>query len=351
MRTSVAILEARPETVVQDYSRLLKLIDFKALCGGVAPVLVPGIKGNSWFPGKGTPPWQLDGVLAGCVDQGQLSSDDPITCMVVSSDGKPKTGSGAGWGWEEILRRWGIANVDPDSRIPLSYRAHGNYPALEAVLPHGLAMPPALWEKPVIMLSVPGLGRREPVFGCVELLGRMLHLPHDRKKKRVPRSEVLAELLGYVGDSLVNTIHVMDAVIWDVPSGRGGSKPVLRHVILGGRDPLAVDATAMRLLGFQPTTLPWVRLASERGVGVAKKKEITILGQPELLDLDFQKRKSTLSTLPDWENPFWMKAEKSWARWLWQRTGRAAEIKKFRDTPWGSLFEMYRSGKHTGASS
>jgi hypothetical protein len=344
MRTSVAILEARPETVVQDYNRLLELVDFKDLCGGAAPVLVPGIRDGHWFPGRGTPPWQLDGVLKTCTDQENLTSDDPVSCLVVAPKGKYNIGSGSGWGWERILRERGIAIVPTDSREPLPYRPHGNFPALEAVLPHGLALPPALWDKPAVLMSVPGLGRIQPLFGCVDLLGRLLHLPQEKGQNKIPHSEIIAELLGYVGECLPNSIHVMDAVVWDVPAGRGGSKPVLRHVILAGRDPLAVDATAMRLLGFQPTSLSWVRLASERGAGVAKKKEISILGQPELLDLDFQKRKSTLSSLPDWDNPFWMKGEKAWARWLWQRTGRGTEIKKFRETSWGSLFETYQAG-------
>ncbi len=345
MRTSVAILETRPETVVQDYGRLLKLVGFQEFCGDVAPVLVPGIRENSWFPGRGTPPWQLEGVLAGCAANDCISTDDPITYMVVSS-GKKKTSKAAlRWGWDAVLRQRGITALGADAREPLPYRPQGHFPALEAILDHGLALPPALWDRPVIMLPVPGLGRRQPLFGCIDLLGQMLRLPQAKGQRKIPRSEILAELLGYVRDCLPNSFHVMDAVIWDVPRGKGGNRPVLKHIVLAGKDPLAVDSTAMRLMGFEPTSLSWVRLASERGAGVAKRNEISILGQPELLDLDFQKRNSNLTSVPDWENPFWMKDESRLAKWLWQLTGRTSEIKKFRDTSWGSLFETFQLDK------
>ena len=63
MRATVALVETRPETVREDYARVLKLAGF-ARPEPLASRLVLGTgPGGAWFPGAAATPWQ---VTAAC---------------------------------------------------------------------------------------------------------------------------------------------------------------------------------------------------------------------------------------------------------------------------------------------
>ena len=63
-KSRVAILRTKPETVREDYHRLLNLADYQEYVDKTADT---GLKMNiSWhffYPGSSTTPWQLDGVI------------------------------------------------------------------------------------------------------------------------------------------------------------------------------------------------------------------------------------------------------------------------------------------------
>ena len=51
-------------------------------------------------------------------------------------------------------------------------------------------------------------------------------------------------------------------------------------LLLVSTDPVAVDAVACRILGIEPLSLPFLRAASEAGLGCAREEEIEIRGEP-----------------------------------------------------------------------
>lgn len=58
--------------------------------------------------------------------------------------------------------------------------------------------------------------------------------------------------------------------------GRGpvGGKPVKMETIIAGSDVVATDATAARVMGFDPMRVPHIRMAHERGVGDMEGVEV-----------------------------------------------------------------------------
>jgi hypothetical protein len=55
-------------------------------------------------------------------------------------------------------------------------------------------------------------------------------------------------------------------------------KPVIKNVILASADQVAIDAVSARLMGFDPLTIKYLRLAHEQGLGCADPREIEIVG-------------------------------------------------------------------------
>ena len=63
MRAVVALVEAGPETIIEDYDRVLGWPGWTGYCLAGPVALVAQAVPGGWFPGAGSPPWQLDGVL------------------------------------------------------------------------------------------------------------------------------------------------------------------------------------------------------------------------------------------------------------------------------------------------
>ncbi len=55
-------------------------------------------------------------------------------------------------------------------------------------------------------------------------------------------------------------------------------KPVVKNVILASGDQTAFDAVSAKLMGFDPMSIKYIRLAHEAGLGVGDPKEIELVG-------------------------------------------------------------------------
>jgi hypothetical protein len=54
--------------------------------------------------------------------------------------------------------------------------------------------------------------------------------------------------------------------------------PHVKNVILASADQVAIDAVAAKLMGFDPLTIKFIRLAHDAGLGCGDPKEIEIVG-------------------------------------------------------------------------
>lgn len=58
--------------------------------------------------------------------------------------------------------------------------------------------------------------------------------------------------------------------------------PEVKNVLLASADSVAIDAVAAHMMGFDPMTLPFIRLAHERGLGTGRIEEIEIVGDVDV---------------------------------------------------------------------
>lgn len=111
-------------------------------------------------------------------------------------------------------------------------------------------------------------------FGCYPQHDRILLHPK------------LDRVLVLINQILKPRLAIMDGII--AMEGRGPINGKARpfDMVLGSTDPVALDATAMRLVGLDPMTSRHVRWAAEGGVGRIKPEEIEIDG-------DFERHRTT----------------------------------------------------------
>ena len=61
-------------------------------------------------------------------------------------------------------------------------------------------------------------------------------------------------------------------------------EPVQKNVILASGDQVAIDAVAAKMMGFDPMTIDYIRIAHEQGLGVGDPREIEIVGDDAVGD-------------------------------------------------------------------
>ena len=55
--------------------------------------------------------------------------------------------------------------------------------------------------------------------------------------------------------------------------------PQEKGLMLASADPTAIDAVAARMMGFDPMTIGFIRMAHEDGLGVGRFEEIEVVGE------------------------------------------------------------------------
>jgi hypothetical protein len=152
---------------------------------------------------------------------------------------------------------------------------------------------------------------------------------------------------------------VMDGTVIGDGAGPRTMIPREGNLILASADSVAIDATAARLMGYDPLAIPYLRMAHERGLGVADPREIELRGD-DVGDVNF--RCQTARSLVIWGDqlirrgplrplkhlllhsplvvwaPF---ASNVYHDWLWYPTIGRARIRAFAATGWGRLFARY----------
>jgi hypothetical protein len=307
MRAVVALVEARPETIIEDYDRVIELAGLAEMLADGPVALVPQVRPGGWFPGAGSPPWQLDGVLT-WLDKRQGSPPDAAgggrTTVVLPTSPAGGSAPAVGWAWEDVMARHGAETASEHFRHPRSFRAEPALPALETALPRGLSLPAGLRDRTTLLLPVPALDAVRPVTGAMAIL-RALLAPGLRKTAGESAGEILGDVIRFARQALPGLGVVMDAVLWQVGHRPGLHRPVARNILLAGRDPVAVDAVAARLAGRNAGQDPWLRQCSDQGLGAVS---------------DF----------------------------FWRTFKRSSQLKRHARTPWGGLFDAYRAGAPAG---
>jgi len=152
---------------------------------------------------------------------------------------------------------------------------------------------------------------------------------------------------------------VMDGTVAGDGAGPRTMVPRVKNVILASADSVAIDAVAARLMGFDPMEIPYLRMATEMGLGEARVNHIEIAGESIAgVDFGFQTRKSLViwgdqmirlgplrfaerlllhSPLVVWA-PF---ASNVYHDWMWYPTVGRRRIREFSRTEWGRLFREY----------
>ncbi len=353
----VAVVRARPETVIDDYARVMDLAGYRDVLARDRDTLLKlNLSWTKYFPACSSQPWQVDGVATKMIADGYSRARlIPIENRTVVTE--PRQGCRNNR-WKPVLERHGLTFT------PLTEVEWQVYPftspllKLNEIFPEGIQIPRIYPGRQIVHLPTVKTHGHAVMTGSVKnsfggLLREVRHYAHKYMH------EVLVDLLYMQRELHPAVFTVMDGTIAGDGAGPRTMIPRVKGLLLAAEDSVAIDAIASKLMGFDPLSIPFLRMAHERGLGIADPRDIELVGDDVSGEnFGFQTRRSLViwgdqmirrgflrplerlllhSPLMVWA-PF---ASNVYHDACWYPTIGRARIRTFMRTEWGRLFRKY----------
>jgi uncharacterized protein (DUF362 family) len=272
----VAVLKTGPETVLDDYGRLLHLAGYqKALPRDRETLLKVNISWQTWYPACSTTPWQLEGVIRRLQADGykRLMAAHNATVVVDSYVGEENNKQ------RYVTDKYGVPSwhlYEPEFEW-VRYEPREPFLVLDQIYPEGVYIPRCFYGRNIIQLPTVKTHVFTTITGAMKnafggLLNNRRHWTHS------VIHETVVDLLQIQQDVHSGVFAVMDGTFAGDGPGPRAMHWHEKDILLASADQVAIDAISAKLQGFDPMSLPFIRLAHERGLGVGDPREIEIVG-------------------------------------------------------------------------
>ena len=358
MKSTVILLKTAPETVIDDIAQLITRAGMSTLDRPKTTILKDNISWHLPFLSANTTPWQLEGTIRALQALGFKDLIAVHNNTVVTDPHKGLRLNKLA----PIYRKYAITefnNFDPDVRW-VRYEPKSEMRVLPRIFPKGIFLPEIFFDKNIVHLPTmkthiytTTTGAMKNAFGG--LLNTRRHYTHS------VIHETLVDLLAIQKEIHSGLFAVMDGTVSGSGPGPRTMTPHDTSLLLAGSDMVAIDAVASWLMGFEPMTIPYIRLAHEAGLGCGRMEEIEIDGEAPAAH---RRVYSVGDNLPSfvgdrlWFGPFKplqhlffhtpMVNVFIWASYIyhdyfwWQVIGKRRQ-RRFRATSvWGKLWEAYK---------
>ena len=360
MPSRVAVLKTSPEKVLDDYARLMNLAEFEKFISKENDTLIKlNLSWTKYFPSCSSQPWQLEGLvltlLQGGFPKTRLFPVENKTVVTHPVKGAKNNQ------WASVLERYGL-DFFPLTEVEwTAYSFKGKLLKMNEVFPEGFQIPKMFVGKNIIHLPTVKTHGHSVTTGAIKnafggLLKEFRHYAHKYIH------EVLVDLMTIQKELHPGIFCVVDGAVCGDGAGPRTMIPRIGNIILASGDSVAVDAVAARIMGFEPLSIPYIRMCHEQGLGIGNLQEIDIIGDDiSKFNLHFKTKRSLViwgdqmlrigflrflerillrSPLVIWA-PL---ASNIYHDWLWYPTIGRYRIRKFARTDWGKLWQKYKEG-------
>lgn len=276
--SKVAVLKTSPETVLEDYAKLMRLADYPVELSKDKPLALKiNISWHHWYPACSTAPWQLEGVIKTLLDDGfdreKIYGAHNRTVVVSARAGEVANKH------RVVLEKYDIANIHLyENEEWITYEPKQDLMVLPEIFPHGIHIPKRLIGSSIIHLPTMKTHVFTTMTGAMKnAFGGLLH--ERRHWTHSVIHETLVDLLTIQKDIHPGIFAVMDGTFAGDGPGPRAMIPYVKDFILASRDQVAIDSVSAKMMGFDPMKLDFIRLAHEKGLGVGNPSEIEVVGE------------------------------------------------------------------------
>lgn len=281
-KSTVAILRTSPRTILADYHKLMNLAGYQDVVAKDADTaLKVNISWHFFFPGSSTTPWQLEGVIRAMKRDGydaqQVHACHNRTVVIDAHLGERENKQ------LNVVQAHGLRNVhlyEGEEWIHIG-DAVGDltkqFLCLNEVYKDGFLIPKRFIGENIVHLPTvkthvftTTTGAMKNAFGG--LLNEHRHWTHP------VIHETLVDLLMIQKKIHRGVFAVMDGTFAGDGPGPRCMMPHVKNVILASADQVAIDAVAAKLMGMDPMSIKFIRLAHDLGLGCGDPRHIEIVG-------------------------------------------------------------------------
>ncbi len=359
-KSKVAVLKSKPESILTDIQRLMKMAEVSSLLSKDSTTI---LKDNiSWhFPylSANTTPWQMEGVIQSLRSEGfnDLVSVHNNTVVTDPYRGEKLNKLSQLYAKYNIEEKY---NFLPEQITWVEWKPKAKMHALYKIYPEGIFIPEYFIGKNIVHLPTvkthiytTTTGAMKNAFGG--LLNTRRHYTHTWIH------ETLVDLLAIQKEIHSGIFAMMDGTICGSGPGPRTMIPIEKDYILASADQVAIDAIAAKMMGFDPMTIKYIRLAHESGLGVGNPRDIEIVGENiSNVNFDFTKVGDNLASMAG--DFIWFGPLKK-LQWLffhtpivyifvfgsyayhdyfwWPFKGKKIQRDLLKESKWAKLFESY----------
>ena len=358
MKAKVAVVRTSPETVLDDIQRLMDLAGYReALPRDVPTLLKINISWQHYYPACSTSPWQLEGTIRALRTAGypDLIAAHNGTVVVSAREGEINNKH------RLVVDAYGLRNVhleEPPVKW-IEYRPKAKMLVLDQVFRNGIYIPDLFEGKNVVHLPTVKTHVFTGTTGAMKnAFGGLLN--YNRHWTHSVIHETLVDLLAIQKEIHPGIFAVMDGSIAGEGPGPRVMTPHVKNVLLASADQTAIDATAAKLMGFNPLSQRYIRLAQDRCLGVGSPRQIELVG----VDVSGENWRfrggQTFASLGQWSiyhgplkplehvllrtkvAPWSFFASNMYFNHYWYRVHGRRRVQAALKSGWGELFRNYR---------
>ena len=362
MKSTVAVVRTSPQTVVRDVGRLMDMAGFREeIRPDRTTLLKVNISWHVYYPACSTSPWQLEGViqalLAAGFDPSRILAAQNSTVVVDPHVGIRNNKL------EPVLDQYGVRSIwlnDKESEADwIRYEPKGNMLVLNDVYPDGLMIPKSLIGANIVHLPTLKTHVFTEMTGAMKnAFGGLLHLKRHWTHSVI--HETLVDLLTIQKEIHPGIFAVMDGTISGDGPGPRAMRLRVTNLLLASRDQVAIDAVAAKLMGFDPLSIRFLRLANDAKLGNADPRCIDLVGDDVSgVNLGYSRNENTFASkgqkliyhgpLKPLENillrsplaPWSFVASRLYHDAYWYRFVGTKRKHRIMKTEWGQLFRDY----------
>jgi uncharacterized protein (DUF362 family) len=380
----IFVIKTSPKTVLQDYKKLLNIAKYQNYYNKKEKTIIKlNLSWSKFFPACSTPPWQLDGVLKTMIEDG-YNPKNIFTAenrTVVTNIERGLYGNK----WNPLIEKYNVRFI-PLTRIPfvpyeslrskfLMFKNKELHALDSKIFPKGFKIPKFYVGKSIIHLpTMKTHGHTGAVGGKLrKTSGELKHggvtcamknafgglLTKRRHFSHQFMSEVLVDLLIIQKQIHPNILAIVDGTVCGDGAGPRTMIPRIKNYLLAGYDQVAVDTVVAKMMGFDPFSLPAIKLAHDEGLGCGDFDQIEIIGEDiSNINWNFKVKRSVVIwgdqmvrkgplhfIYPLFQNEIFFLlptyASMIYHDMLWYPFIGKRRIKNFMNTDWGRLFQNY----------
>ena len=351
----VAVVKTSPQTVLDDVKSAMNLAGYScALPPDFATLLKINISWQHYYPACSTTPWQLDGVIRTLVEDGykDIIPTHNGTVVVDAKEGRVKNGHK----FVEELHNLDAIHLEEQKWVP--FEPKEKFLVLDKIYKQGIHIPEVLIGKNIVHLPTMKTHVFTTITGAMKnAFGGLLNFQRHWTHSVI--HETLVDLLKIQKQIHPGIFSVTDGTFAGSGAGPRAMDWHAKNVILAGADQVAVDAVSASMMGFDPMSIEFIRLAHEEGLGCGDISKIDVRGENiSNVDWGFQSENTFASKgqkmiywgpLKPLENillrspiaPWAYLASNLYHNDYWYRFKGKKRVEKAMQTDWGQLLKTY----------